>query len=168
VAVVGSSNTIIRSATERDVPLILSLIRELAEYEKLAHEVTATESDLHASLFASPPAAEVVIAEHDGVPAGYALFFHNYSTFLCKRGLYLEDLFVRPPFRGRGIGKQLLVHLARLAVERGCARFEWAVLDWNEPAIGFYKSLGAEPMDTWTVMRVTGQALRALAAASPK
>ena len=159
---VGNSPAVIRSATERDVPLILSFIRELAEYEKLAHEVTATESDLHQSLFASPPAAEVVIAELDGKPAGYALFFHNYSTFLCKRGLYLEDLFVRPASRGRGIGKQLLVHLARLAVERGCARFEWAVLDWNEPAIGFYKSLGAELMESWTVMRVTGEALEKL------
>ena len=154
---------VIRSAREADVPLILSLIHELAEYEKLSHEVTATEDDLHESLFGPRPGAEVVIAECDGEAAGYALFFHNYSTFLCRRGLYLEDLFVRPPFRGRSIGKQLLSHLARIAVDRGCARFEWAVLDWNESAIGFYKSLGAEFMDSWTVMRVTGEALERLA-----
>ena len=153
----------IRPAVGTDVRLILSLIRELAEYEKLAHEVTATEDDLRESLFGARPGAEVVIAEVHGEVAGYALFFHSYSTFLCKRGLYLEDLFVRPAFRGRGIGKQLLSYLARLAVERGCARFEWAVLDWNESAIGFYKSLGAEFMDSWTVMRVTGEALERLA-----
>jgi len=153
----------IRPANEADTPLILSLIHELAEYEKLSHEVTATEDDLHGSLFGSRPGAEVVIAECDGAAAGYALFFHNYSTFLCKRGLYLEDLFVRPAFRGRGVGKQLLSHLAKIAVDRGCARFEWAVLDWNESAIGFYRSLGAELMDSWTVMRVTGEALGRLA-----
>ena len=158
----------IRPASQADVPQILSLIHELAEYEKLAHEVTATKDDLHESLFGLRPGAEVVIAELDGAVAGYALFFHNYSTFLCKRGLYLEDLFVRPVFRGKGIGKQLLTHLARLAVERGCARFEWAVLDWNESAIGFYRSLGAELMDSWTVMRVTGEALEALARSTPK
>ncbi len=156
-------NVVIRPAGEADIPLILALIHELADYEKLAHEVTATEDDLHESLFGSRPGAEVVIAERDGAVAGYALFFHNYSTFLCKRGLYLEDLFVRPVFRGKGIGKRLLAHLAGLAVERGCARFEWAVLDWNESAIGFYKSLGAEFMDSWTVMRVTGAALGRLA-----
>jgi len=155
--------TTLRPAAAADVPLIISLIHELAEYEKLSHEVTATEDDLHESLFGPRPGAEVVVAECDGEAAGYALFFHNYSTFLCRRGLYLEDLFVRPPFRGRGIGKQLLSHLARIAVDRGCARFEWAVLDWNESAIGFYKSLGAEMMDSWTVMRVTGEALERLA-----
>ena len=153
----------IRPANEADTPLILSLIHELAEYEKLSHEVTATEDDLRGSLFGSRPGAEVVIAECDGAAAGYALFFHNYSTFLCKRGVYLEDLFVRPAFRGRGVGKQLLSHLAKIAVDRGCARFEWAVLDWNESAIGFYRSLGAELMDSWTVMRVTGEALGRLA-----
>ena len=155
-------NSKVRPATARDVPLILGLIHELAEYEKLSHEVTAAEDDLHESLFGLRPGAEVVIAELDGAVAGYALFFHNYSTFLCKRGLYLEDLFVRPVFRGKGIGKQLLSHLAKLAVDRGCARFEWAVLDWNASAIGFYRSLGAELMDSWTVMRVTGEALRRL------
>ena len=156
-------STSIRTATEADVPLILGLIRELAEYERLAHEVTATEDDLRESLFGPRPAAEVVIAESDGETAGYALFFHNYSTFLCKRGLYLEDLFVRPTFRGRGIGKQLLKHLAQLAVARDCARFEWAVLDWNESAIAFSRSIGAKAMDEWTVMRVTGEDLKLLA-----
>ena len=154
----------IRSATAADVPLVLQLIRELAAYEKLGHEVTATERDLRESLFSSPPSAEVVIAETDGGVAGYALFFHNYSTFLCKRGLYLEDLFVRPSFRGRGIGRLLLSHLAGIAVQRGCARFEWAVLDWNESALGFYRSLGAMPMDDWTVFRLSGDALKQLAA----
>jgi GNAT superfamily N-acetyltransferase len=154
----------IRPAIAADVPLVLQLIRELAAYEKLGHEVTATERDLRESLFSSPPSAEVVIAETDGGVAGYALFFHNYSTFLCKRGLYLEDLFVRPSFRGRGIGRLLLSHLAGIAVQRGCARFEWAVLDWNESAIGFYRSLGAMPMDDWTVFRLSGDALKRLAA----
>jgi GNAT superfamily N-acetyltransferase len=153
----------IRPATAADVPLILRLIRELAEYEKLAHEVTATEADLHESLSGPRPIVEVLIAEAGSDVAGYALCFHNYSTFLCKRGLYLEDLFVRPPFRGRGIGKLLLSHLARLAVERGCVRLEWAVLDWNEPAIEFYRSLGARPLEDWTVFRVTGEALQQLA-----
>ncbi|HEY4101654.1 MAG TPA: GNAT family N-acetyltransferase [Gemmatimonadales bacterium] len=153
----------IRRAMESDVPLILQLIRELAEYERLAHEVVATERDLHDSLFSVHPQAEVVIAEVDGSAAGYALYFHNYSTFLCKRGLYLEDLFVRPPYRGRGVGKQLLQYLARLAVERGCVRFEWAVLDWNQPAIDFYRALGAVRLDDWRVFRVTGGALRTLA-----
>jgi GNAT superfamily N-acetyltransferase len=155
--------TTIRTATEADAATILGLIHELAEYERLAHEVTATEHDLHASLFGVHPDAEVAIAETDGAVAGYALFFHNYSTFHCKRGLYLEDLFVRPAFRGRGIGKRLLSHLAKLAVQRGCARFEWAVLDWNESAIRFYRSFGAEAMQDWTVFRVSGDALLTLA-----
>jgi GNAT superfamily N-acetyltransferase len=155
--------TTIRPATEADAAMILGLIRELADYEQLAHEVTATENDLHASLFGVHPDAEVVLAETDGDVVGYALFFHNYSTFRCKRGLYLEDLFVQPAFRGRGIGKLLLSHLAKLAVQRGCARFEWAVLDWNESAIRFYRSLEAEPMTEWTVFRVTGEALERLA-----
>jgi GNAT superfamily N-acetyltransferase len=152
----------LRPAVEADVPTILALIRELADYEKLAHEVTATEADLRASLFGVHIDAEVVIAEDGNDVAGYALFFHNYSTFHCKRGLYLEDLFVRPQFRSRGIGRLLLSHLAKIAVQRGCARFEWAVLDWNEPAIRFYQSLGAEPMSDWTVFRVTGEALQQL------
>jgi GNAT superfamily N-acetyltransferase len=157
-------STTIRPATPADVPLILRLIGELADYEKLAHEVTATEADLRESLFGSRPAIEVLIAEADDEAAGYALFFHNYSTFLCKRGVYLEDLFVRPPFRGRGIGKSLLMHVAKVAAGRGCVRFEWAVLDWNEPAIEFYRSLGAVPMHDWTVFRVDGEALQRLAA----
>jgi GNAT superfamily N-acetyltransferase len=154
--------TTLRTAVEADVPLILRLIRELADYEKLAHEVSATENDLRASLFGVHPDAEVVIAEQDGEVAGYALFFHNYSTFHGKRGLYLEDLFVRLPFRGRGIGKLLLSHLAKVAVQRGCTRFEWAVLDWNQPAIRFYQQLGAVAMNDWTVFRVSGDALARL------
>ena len=154
----------IERATERDVPLILRLIKELAEYERMADEVVATEDRVRETLFGAHPSAEVVVGYAGDEPAGFALFFHNYSTFLARPGLYLEDLFVVPKFRGRGYGKALLVHLARLAVERGCGRFEWSVLDWNEPAIGFYKKLGAEPMDTWTIFRITGDALRELAA----
>lgn len=154
----------LRSATSADVPLILDFIKGLAEYEKLAHEVVATEESLHATLFGERPYAEVVIGEHEGEPVGFALFFHNYSTFLGRPGIYLEDLFVRPAWRGRGFGKALLTFLATLAVERGCGRLEWAVLDWNEPAIRFYESLGAKPMDEWTVYRITGEALERLAA----
>ena len=154
----------IERATERDVPLILRLIKELADYERMADEVVATEDALRQTLFGARPAAEVVVAYVGSEPAGFALFFHNYSTFLAKPGLYLEDLFVVPKFRGRGCGKALLTHLAALAVERNCGRFEWSVLDWNEPAIGFYKKLGAKPMDTWTIFRVTGDALHKLAA----
>jgi len=154
----------IERATERDVPLILRLIRELAEYERMSDEVVATEDGLRRTLFGPRPAAEVVVGYAGDEPAGFALFFHNYSTFLGKPGLYLEDLFVVPTCRGRGYGKALLVHLAKLAVERDCGRFEWSVLDWNEPAIGFYKKLGATPMDAWKIMRVTGDALHKLAA----
>ena len=154
----------VRPATPDDAPLIVELIRGLAEYERLAHECVATEERIRASLFGPRPEAEVVIAEAGGRAAGFALFFHNYSTFLARRGLYLEDLFVYPEFRGRGVGRALLRHLARLAVERECGRLEWWVLDWNEPAIRFYRSLGARPMDDWTVFRLTGEALRALAA----
>ena len=154
----------LRAATVADVPTILHLIRGLAEYERLLDECVATEAQLHATLFGEHPQAEVVIAEWEGEPAGFALFLHNYSTFLARRGLYLEDLFVLPAHRGHGIGRALLVHLARLAVERGCGRFEWSVLDWNAPAIGFYRALGAVPMDDWTIMRVTGEALDRLAA----
>lgn len=153
----------IRSATANDVPLILQLIRELAEYEKLSHEMVATEAMLRESLFGAKPAAEVVIGELNGMAVGFALFFQNFSTFLGRPGLYLEDLFVRPQARGQGVGAALLRHLARLAVQRNCGRFEWAVLDWNQPAISFYKRLGARPMDEWTVYRVTGEALAALA-----
>lgn len=153
---------IIRAATPADLPLILDLIQQLAEYEKLRDACVATEERLHASLFGSSPAAEVIIAELDGEPAGFALFCHNYSTFLAQRGLWLEDLFVRPTFRGFGIGRRLLERLAAIAIERECGRLEWAVLDWNAPAIGFYRSLGAVPMDEWTTFRVTGPALTAL------
>lgn len=153
----------IRPATEDDVPIILSLIRELAEYERLSHEVVATEGLLRESLFGAWRGAEVLIACCKGAPAGFALFFHSFSTFLGRPGIYLEDLYVKPEFRGRGIGRALLTHLARLAKERGCGRLEWAVLDWNEPAIKLYKSIGAVPMDEWTVYRVTGEALETLA-----
>jgi GNAT superfamily N-acetyltransferase len=153
----------IEPARERDVPLILRLIKGLADYEKLADEVQATEESLRETLFGPHPAAEVVIAYAADEPAGFALFFHNYSTFLGKRGLYLEDLFVVPEWRGRGAGRALLTHLAKIAADRDCGRFEWAVLDWNEPAIGFYKSLGAQPMHEWTVFRVAGDGLVTLA-----
>lgn len=155
---------VLRPAVRADVPLILAFIRELAEYEKLAHEVVADEAGLAEQLFGERPAAEVVIAEADGQPAGFALFFHNFSTFLGRRGLYLEDLYVRPAFRGRGLGLALMRHLARLAVERGCGRFEWSVLDWNTPAIAFYRRLGAVGLEDWTVQRLSGEALRRLAA----
>jgi GNAT superfamily N-acetyltransferase len=155
----------IERATERDVPLILRLIKELAEYERMSADVTATEQGLRETLFGAHPAAEVIIGFADETPAGFALFFQNYSTFLGKPGLYLEDLFVVPEFRGHGYGKALLQRLAAIAVERGCGRFEWAVLDWNEPAIGFYKKLGATPMHEWTVFRVAGDALPTLASA---
>jgi len=156
----------IRPATPADVPLILDLIKALAEYEKLAHQVTATEARLQAALFGSQPDAEVVIAFAGDEPAGFALFFHNFSTFLAQRGLYLEDLFVKPEWRGHGVGKRLLVHLAGLALQRSCGRFEWAVLDWNEPAIQFYRRLGAQPLEEWRIFRVTGDALQRLAGAA--
>lgn len=163
----------IRSATARDVPLILSLIREIAEYEKLAHEVVATEELIRRHLFPSPtpptrpsgpirdaaPAAEVVIGLIDGQPQGFALFFQNFSTFLARPGIYLEDLFVRPASRGQGLGKALFRRVAQIAVERGAGRMEWSVLDWNTPAIDFYRAHSARPMDEWTVFRLTGPAL---------
>jgi len=153
----------IRPAEPADTALILSLIRELAEYERLPHEVVATEDALRATLFGARSRAEVLIADADGQAAGFALFFHNYSTFLARPGLYLEDLFVRPAFRRQGIGRMLLTRLAGIAVARGCGRFEWSVLDWNEPARRFYESLGARPMDEWTAYRMTGAALDELA-----
>jgi GNAT superfamily N-acetyltransferase len=155
---------VIRPASREDVGQILAFIRELADYEKLAHEAVADEAGLAAQLFGPTPRAEVLIAEVDGLAAGFALFFHNFSTFVGKPGLYLEDLFVRPAFRGFGLGKQLMVRLAKIAVDRDCGRFEWSVLDWNQPAIDFYRSLGAVGMDEWTVQRVAGDALHALAA----
>ena len=157
----------IRPATRADLPLIADLIRALADYEKLAHEVRFDDATLGTKLFGERPYAEVVIGEVDGVAQGFALFFHNFSTFEGKPGIYLEDLFVRPEARGAGLGKALLAHLAQLCVERDCARLEWSVLDWNAPAIGFYHSLGARMMDEWTVMRVDGDALPALARAAP-
>jgi GNAT superfamily N-acetyltransferase len=153
----------IRTATPQDVPLILAFLRELATYEKLAHEVVATERDMHQSLFGERRVAETVIASMDGQPVGYALFFPTFSTFLGKPGLYLEDLYVRPAARGFGVGRKLLEHLARLTVERGWGRLEWSVLDWNEPSIAFYKKMGAKPMDEWTVFRLTGDSLVRLA-----
>jgi len=152
----------IESATVNDVPLILSFIREIADYEKLTHEVVATETILRESLFGPKPAAEVLLGHVEDQPAAYAIFFHNFSTFLGRPGLYLEDLYVKPQFRGQGYGKTMLRHLAGLARERGCGRFEWSVLDWNEPAIGFYKKLGAVLMDEWKICRVTGDALEHL------
>lgn len=159
-----SNNLKIRFATENDVPLILQFIKELAEYERLLHEVVATEEELRNTLFGSKSPAEVILGYVNEKPVAFALFFHNYSTFLAKRGLYLEDLYVKPEARGQGIGRMMLSYLAKLAVERNCGRFEWWVLDWNEPAIQLYKQLGAKPMDEWTVQRVTGQALYDLAA----
>ncbi len=154
----------IRPATEEDVPLILSFIRELAGYERLSHEVSATEDLLRFYLFGEKRGAEVVIGQHADEPAGFALFFHNFSTFLGRSGIYLEDLYVKPEFRGKGIGRAMLVYLAGLAKERGCGRLEWSVLDWNEPAIRLYRGIGAISMDDWTVYRVTGKALEKLAA----
>jgi GNAT superfamily N-acetyltransferase len=158
----------IEPATSKDVPLILRLITALAEYERLSDQVVASEAALRDTLFGPSPAAEVVIAYVDDQPAGFALWFHNYSTFLARRGLYLEDLFVLPEWRGRGIGRELLAHLAKVAVERGCGRMEWAVLDWNEPAIGFYRKLGATVMEDWRICRVTGETLLALARAADR
>jgi len=162
-----SNESRIRLATAEDCALILTFIKGLAEYEKLADQVVATEQKLAETLFGDKPAAEVVIAEYQGKPAGFALFFHNYSTFLAQPGLYLEDLFVLPAFRGKNLGKLLLSYLAKLAVERGCGRFEWSVLDWNQPAIDFYQSQGAALLDDWRITRVTGAELTALAAQYP-
>ena len=153
----------IRPAEPHEMPLVLGFIRELAAYELLEHEVQATTADLAAALFGARPCAEVVFACLEGDPVGFALFFQNFSTFLGKPGIYLEDLFVRPQARGRGVGRQLLAWLARTTLERGGARLDWAVLDWNAPSIGFYRSLGAVAQDQWTTMRVSGAALERLA-----
>lgn len=150
-------------AAESDVPQILAFIRALAEYERLADSVVATEEGLRESLFGPRPFAECAMARSNGEPAGFALFFHNFSTFLGRPGVYLEDLFVRPEFRGKGVGRALLQYLAKLTIDRKCGRLEWSVLDWNQPAIGFYKSLGAVPMDEWTIFRLKGEALLKLA-----
>jgi GNAT superfamily N-acetyltransferase len=153
----------IREATAADVPQILTFIRALAEYERLTEQAVVTAADLDATLFSPRPAAEVIFACRAGVPVGFALFFPNYSTFLGKPGIYLEDLFVLPPARGLGAGKRLLAHLAHLTLARGGGRLDWAVLDWNAPSIGFYRSLGAEALDDWTTYRLSGAALARLA-----
>ena len=144
-----------------DVPVILRMIKALAEYEQLTHELTATEQDLRQSLFGPRPAAEVVLAYSGDVPIGFALFYHNFSTFLGRQGMYLEDLFVVPEWRGRGVGKQLLAHVASIADSRHCGRLEWTVLDWNESAIAFYRRMGAHVLDEWRICRLTGHELRA-------
>ena len=156
----------IASATVADVPLVLRFIKALAEYERMTDQVVATEESVRESLFGGRPSAEAAIARVNGDPAGFAVWFYNYSTFLSRPGLYLEDLFVLPECRGRGVGRALLQHLARVAVSRGCGRMEWAVLDWNDLAIRFYLSLGAQPMSEWTVYRLTGDSLKRLAAES--
>src|SRR5262245_2744839 len=153
----------IRPAAPADLALLLAFLHELATYEKLAHDVVATERDLHIALFGERPVIETVIGSLDGEPVGYALFFPTFSTFLGKPGLYLEDLYVRPAARGFGVGRKLLEHLARLTVERGWGRLEWSVLDWNEPSIAFYTKMGARPMDEWTIFRLAGDSLSELA-----
>jgi GNAT superfamily N-acetyltransferase len=155
----------IEPARPRDVPRILALVRALAEYEKLTHLVSGTEAQLHEELFGPRPVIECVLGREGEEAVGFALFFHNFSTFLARRGLYLEDLFVVPAARGRGYGKALMLHLARLAVDRGCGRFEWSVLDWNQPSIDFYKSLGADMLPDWRICRLTGDALTRLGTA---
>lgn len=162
----ADDSLIIRPATEADVPLLLEFIRAIADYEKLLHEVVATEESVHASLFGPEAVAKALFAEVDGETAAYAVYFHNFSTFTGRHGLYLEDLFVKPEFRRHGIGKTLLVHLAKIAVDRGCARFEWVALDWNQPAIDFYEKLGAEILQEWRVFRLSGEGLKQLAAES--
>jgi GNAT superfamily N-acetyltransferase len=153
----------IRPAAEHEIPLVLEFVRELARYEHLEHEVMATPADLAAALFGPRRYAEVVFACLDATPVGFALFFHNFSTFAGKPGIYLEDLFVRPQARGRGIGRQLLAWLAHMALERGCPRLDWAVLDWNAPSIGFYRGLGAVALAEWRMFRLTGEPLERLA-----
>jgi GNAT superfamily N-acetyltransferase len=153
----------ISPATPEDAPLVLDLVRELAEYEKLSHEVVATVDDVRGSLFGDRPAAEALIARLDEAPVGFAIFFHNYSTFLARPGIHLEDLFVRPAARGRGVGRALLAEVARIARDRRCGRLEWSVLDWNAPALAFYERIGAQVMNEWRLHRVTGESLEALA-----
>jgi len=159
----GTPELSIRHATATDVALVLGFVRELAEYEHLGHLVTATEATLRDSLFGSSPGAEVLLAFEAEAPVGLAIYFHNFSTFLGRRGLWLEDLYVKPEFRRKGYGRRLLLHVARIAHERGCGRFEWAALDWNTPAVAFYGALGAVPLDDWTIFRVTGEVLGRLA-----
>lgn len=154
----------IRPATEADVFLVLTFIRGLADYEHLSHLVTATEETLRDALFGARPGAEVLLAFEAQTPVGFAVFFHNFSTFLGRRGLWLEDIYIDPAFRRKGHGRALLLHVARIAHERGCGRFEWSALDWNTPAIDFYRGLGAVPLDDWTIFRATGAALERMAA----
>lgn len=158
-----TSNFKIRPVTEADTNVILSLINELAEYEKLSHKVVASEKDIRTTLFAERPFAEALIGEYEGKPVSFALFFHNYSTFLGKPGIYLEDLYVQPEYRGKGFGSKMLAHIALLAKKRGCGRFEWSVLNWNTPAIRTYEKLNAVPMKEWVLYRLTGEALDKLA-----
>ncbi len=153
----------IKAPTRDDLPIIVGFIRELAEYERLSHECVITEELLESALFGEQKAAETRIAYFEGVPVGFCLFFHNFSTFLGKPGLYLEDLYIKPEYRNQGFGKIILSYLSNLALERGCGRFEWSVLDWNEPSIAFYRKIGAVAMDEWTVQRLTGDALVNLA-----
>ena len=159
----ADSNFTIRPAREEDASVILFLIKELAEYERLSHEVVATENDLRNTLFGERPLAETLIGEYEGAPISFALFFHNYSTFIGKPGIYLEDLYVRPAYRGRGFGSKMLAYIAALAKERNCGRFEWSVLNWNTPAIRTYEKLGANPMKDWILYRLNGAALDRLA-----
>ena len=163
----GAARVTVRPATEHDVSLILTLIKELAEYERLSHEVVATEGSIRAALFDASSHVRALIAYVGADPVGFAVYFYNFSTFLGRSGIYLEDLFVRPAWRRQGVGRQLLGELAKRAVAEGCGRLEWSVLDWNEPAIGFYRSIGARPMDEWTVYRLTGDALVRFASADP-
>ena len=156
-------NFVLRSTTIEDCPLILRFIQELADYEKLSHEVVATAEILEETLFGATAYAEVFIGEFNSQPVGYALFFHNFSTFTGRPGIYLEDIYVRPEMRGKGFGKSMLSYIAKIAVERNCSRVEWSVLDWNEPSIQFYRSIGAIPMDGWTVQRLHGDVLESFA-----
>lgn len=162
----STSQVVLRSATPTDVPVLFSLIQALAEYEKLSHAVTGNAELLHEHLFGQHPYIEAILAESAGQAVGFALFLHNYSTFLTKPGIYLEDLFVLPEYRRQGIGKAMLAYLANLAVQRGCGRLEWSVLDWNEPAIAFYRFMGASILEDWRICRVTGASLTSLAAAA--
>ena len=158
-----ASNFIIRPAVENDTGTIFSLINELAEYERLAHEMVATEDDIRRSLFGDRPYAEALIGEYENTPISFALFFYNFSTFAGRPGIYLEDLYVKPAYRGKGFGRKILVHIARLAIKRNCGRFEWSVLNWNTPAIRTYDKLNAKPMNDWILYRLTGEALLKLA-----
>lgn len=161
-----TDSLIIKKVTEQDIPKLLEFIKGIAEYEKMADEVTATEDDLHQSLFSENSSVEALFGYYRGEPVCYAIYFFNFSSFTGRRGLYLEDLFVSPDMRGKGFGKKMLIHLAGIAKDNECPRFEWAVLDWNEPAIKFYKSLGAFPMEGWTVFRMTGDTIKKLAESS--